>query len=134
MDVWNHSLVLFLAVLVLTIPACSDAPKPLEPTLPSIQRNVFDVHCARVGCHVGAAPESGLNLERGRAYAQLINQPSLGIRDVLRVEPGHAARSYLIRKLEGRQIVGERMPMGADPLPDSVLAVIRQWIDRGAGE
>ena len=54
------------------------------------------------------------------------------IRELLRVKPGDPDGSYLIRKLEGGRIVGERMPLGSAPLPPETLAVIREWIARGA--
>jgi hypothetical protein len=36
----------------------------------------------------------------------------------------------MIRLVEGRQI--PRMPYGRAPLPDSLIGLIRLWIDQGA--
>lgn len=105
---------------------------PLEPKFSSIQQKVINKHCASPECHSGPAPESQLNLEEGQAYRNLVNQPSVGIAEYVRVKPHHPDESYLIFKLEGAKIVGEPMPMGEEPLPDSVITVIRQWIDNGA--
>ena len=112
---------------------CADnQTKHLQPTFHSIQARVFDVHCALSGCHVGSADESQLNLEEGRAYHNLVNVQSVGIPDIQRVNPHHPEESYLIRKLQGTKIVGERMPLGKSPLPDSVIQVIKEWIEKGA--
>ncbi|MFQ5568957.1 MAG: hypothetical protein ACE5G0_04735 [Rhodothermales bacterium] len=131
----SATVLLFLsATLAWGFPACTprNDNESLEPTLRSIQRNVFSVHCALSGCHAGSTPESQLNLETGNAYANLVSAPSIGFPDLLRVDPGHAERSYLIRKLKGIEIVGERMPLGKAALPDSIIHVIRDWIDAGA--
>src|SRR5690606_1034416 len=42
------------------------------------------------------------------------------------------SNSYLIQKLEGTAAVGERMPAGLPPLPQSDINVVRQWITDGA--
>ncbi|MBP7147483.1 MAG: hypothetical protein KBD01_08055 [Acidobacteria bacterium] len=102
---------------------------------------IFTANCALAGCHdpLGAAGSAGLNLQAGAIY-----DPALGIvgvasaqaPGVLRVAPGDADASYLVHKLEGTQGSvggeGERMPSGAEPLPDAAIAVIREWIDDGA--
>ncbi len=46
--------------------------------------------------------------------------------------PGNPDQSYLIQKIEGHAAVGARMPLGAPPLPQSTIDVIRQWIANGA--
>jgi hypothetical protein len=104
----------------------------LEPTLTSIQANVFDVHCAVAGCHVSPNPESGLVLESGRAGPNLIDEHSKFVHDRFLVSPGHPEESYLIDKLRGERIVGERMPLGRAPLPDSLITAIESWISAGA--
>lgn len=115
---------------------CGSTPaeKPLKPRFGSIQKHVFDKQCALPDCHAGPRPESQLILEAQYAYQNLVRRPSLGIPELLLINPYHSGQSYLILKLEGEQIVGEQMPLGEAPLPDSVIAVIRQWIDNGAPE
>lgn len=132
-----------LAVLTLIVPAPGCGPPPpevipadlasrMEPTFSSIQRQVLDPYCAREGCHTGTHAESLLSLRRGAAYRGLVGVPSVQIKDLLRVEPGRADRSYLIRKLEGDSIVGEAMPRDNVRLPPDAIDVIRRWIDAGA--
>lgn len=120
--------------LVLAISGCTGRKRTvtIEPTLQSIQDNVFDATCVRAGCHDTYTPESQLVLTRGRSHSELVNKPSFVMRHRIRVVPFRSDESYLIDKLTGKRIVGERMPVGRPPLPDSTIAVIRQWIDQGA--
>jgi hypothetical protein len=109
-----------------------DLASRTEPRLSSIQRNVFDVYCAQPGCHAGFASESLLNLEAGNAYENLVEVPSAQMPDLRRVAPFRADDSYLIRKLEANEIVGEPMPRTDIRLPQEAIDVIREWIDNGA--
>lgn len=105
----------------------------LEPTLASIQSNIFSSSCALSGCHAGSSASLGLDLSAGNARENLVDVPSSGVPEFLRVDPGNADESYLIMKLEGdNRIAGSRMPLGRSPLPSSEIAVIRTWIDEGA--
>ncbi len=103
---------------------------PLAPTLESLQANVFDTSC--VTCHAGAAAPQGLRLDAGNSYTSLVGVESREDDSFLRVEPGNPDDSYLVHKLEGRASVGERMPLGGPPMPDEVIAYVRQWIADGA--
>jgi len=51
---------------------------------------------------------------------------------VARVIPGNANDSYLIVKVEGRQTVGERMPLGGSALDNIDLTNLKNWINQGA--
>lgn len=44
--------------------------------------------------------------------------------------PADAKESLLVKKLKG--MVGQRMPLNRDPLPDDVIAKFEQWIAEGA--
>jgi hypothetical protein len=103
---------------------------PLAPTFDSIQANVFDQVC--VHCHSGASAPANLRLDAANSYASLVGVPSAERSNVLRVAPGDANNSYLIQKVEGTAGVGERMPAGLPPLPQSDINIIRQWIGDGA--
>lgn len=126
---------MFLAfALAFTIGGCKGAKRhdKLEATLRSIQELVFDASCVRSSCHDTYTPESQLVLTRGRSHSELVNKPSFVMRHRIRVVPFRSEQSYLVDKLTGNRIVGERMPIGRPRLPDSTIAVIRQWIDQGA--
>ena len=117
-------------------------PTPdLEPTFTSIQRTIFNQsdpsgRLACVQCHtdqgrVAAGP--GLVLLEGRSYQQLVGVASVGRPGATRVIPGDPENSYLVRKLEGRDINGDRMPRGTGPfLTAGQMLVIRKWISDGA--
>jgi hypothetical protein len=102
----------------------------LVPTFDSIQTNVFEPLCAH--CHSGANAPAGLRLDAANSYALLVGVASTEQPGVLRVAPGNPNASYVIHKLEGTAAVGERMPAGLPPLPQSDIDVIRQWIADGA--
>jgi hypothetical protein len=104
---------------------------PLAPNFASIQANVFDQICEH--CHSGANAPAGLRLDAANSYVSLVGAPSVERPSLRRVAPGDANNSYLIHKLEGAAgIVGQRMPAGLPPLPQSDINVIRQWIGDGA--
>ena len=102
----------------------------LQPTLASIQENIFTPACTV--CHVGAGAPQGLQLDDGNSFAMLVNIPSNQVPSLLRVEPGDPDNSYLIQKLEGTQAVGGRMPQGGPFLEQQDIDVVRQWIIDGA--
>ncbi len=109
---------------------------PLEPTLASIQANVFSPTCAVSGCHGGTAAQQGMRLDPGFSAGNLIcvlvpRDPSK-----IRVIPGDPNNSFIIQKLEGKPIplLGDQMPQGGQPLPQSTIDVIRQWIQNGASQ
>lgn len=103
---------------------------PLQPTLASIQRNVFTPACT--GCHAGAGAPQGLRLDAANSATSLVGVASTEVPSLLRVAPGDPDASYLVRKLEGSATVGERMPLGGPFLDATTIGVIRQWIADGA--
>jgi cytochrome c5 len=103
---------------------------PLAATLASIQSNVFNPFC--VVCHAGAAAPQGLRLDSANSFASLVGVPSRESGSILRVTPGNPDQSYLVQKLEGSASVGEQMPFGGPPLPQSTINFVRQWISDGA--
>ncbi len=83
---------------------------------------IFEQNCYK--CHGPNAQLSGLRLDlRQSALAG----GSLG-KDIL---PGRAFESPLYGRVAGLGGVS-RMPMGAKPLPDDQVELIRLWIDQGA--
>jgi hypothetical protein len=106
------------------------AEETLQPTLASIQSNVFTPICTT--CHAGAAAPLGLQLTDGASYVMLVNVPSVEVQSILRVQPGNPDASYLIQKLEGTAGQGARMPLNAPALSPETIATIRQWIVNGA--
>ena len=110
-------------------------PVIMGPTLDDIQAAVFGPTCAVAGCHTGGgvALPTVMNLTSAQAsFDNLVNIPSLEVPGVIRVLPGDPDNSYLVHKLEGTAAVGDRMPLGGNPLDPAIIADIRQWITDGA--
>lgn len=107
----------------------------VQPTLTSIQENVFSPSCAVSGCHAGSNPQQGMNLSAGQAHTNLVNVRSNERPELFRVAPGAPDSSYLVHKVEGRSsIVGEQMPLGGAPLSQEEITALRTWIENGAPE
>jgi hypothetical protein len=103
---------------------------PLAPTLASVQANVFNPSC--IVCHSGANAPQGLRLDAANSFTNLVGVPSRENSSILRVSPGNSDQSYLIHKLEGKASVGDQMPLGGPPIPQSTIDFVRQWITDGA--
>jgi hypothetical protein len=99
-------------------------------TFESIRTEIIEPICT--ACHIGATAPEGLRLDEANAYALLVGVASSQVPSLLRVDPGNPDDSYLIRKLEGTQSVGGRMPLNGVPLSTADIAVVRQWILDGA--
>ena len=131
---------LLIAVSGVVIGACDEklsdltGPTPnLQPTLSSIQSEIFSQRC--VGCHSGAGRflPGIMNLTESNSYASLVGVASIEQPALQRVAPGDPESSYIIHKLEGRTgITGARMPFNGTPLTDGQILVIKRWIELGA--
>jgi len=129
-----------IAAMLFALAACGggggseEAPPPtgLQPTLASIQANIFTPTCAVAGCHFGAGAMLGLNLEANQSAATLINVASFYGMGIIRVIPGDPDNSFLIQKLEPNTPVGGRMPLNGPYFQQVTIDVIRQWIQNGA--
>jgi len=101
----------------------------INTTFSSIQNDVFSTDCATSGCH---EPNSvSPDLSKGQAYNSIVNVMSFNP-PFPYVFPGKSDSSYIINKLRGVNIAGERMPLNNNPLPSAVIDSIAAWIDRGA--
>jgi len=103
---------------------------------PSFENDVFEIFqrrgCTQSSCHGGGAGGLTMGSVSG-AYGNLVNKAAVGKSGEVRVIPGDAAASYLVKKLEGANgIVGVQMPATGDPLDNIDLTNIRNWIDNGA--
>lgn len=117
-------------------------PTPnLTPTFSSIYQEILvsanpSGRQACVRCHTPGRSgfrEVGMDFSTPDiAYAHLVGVRSVLKPGVLRVAPGDADNSFLIHKLEGRDLVGVRMPQNADPLTPGQIQIIARWIQRGA--
>lgn len=102
-----------------------------NPAFAANIQEIFDRRgCSASNCH-GAAEEAGLRLSGGAAYAELVNVAATS-ETFLRVAPGDPDDSYLVIKVEGRQSVGDRMPLNGSPLDAIDRGNLRNWIANGA--
>jgi len=86
-----------------------------------------------VGCHDSISAQAGLVLASGLARANLVGVPSSQQPALMRVAPGDAEQSYLLRKVRGDDsITGARMPISAAPLTQAQLDGLAAWINAGA--
>ena len=122
--------------LGLVLAACGD-DDPMAPEeqvdVPSFAADVQAIFADNscIGCH--ASDRGGLTLTdvASVSYANLVNVASPATGEI-RVIPGNANDSYLVKKLEGRQTAGAQMPAGQPALSSAELATIRSWITAGA--
>ena len=125
--------------------ACADftvAPASIGPdTLvaePSFARDVQPIltaRCATAGCHTAVTHQAGLVLEAGFAYDSLVGRPSTRAPQFVRVVPGDADASWLLRMIgpdDAARLGVERMPLGRAPLTDRQIATIVRWVTQGA--
>ena len=99
----------------------------------SVQR-VLQTSCALPSCHSTFARQGGLVLEtEDVSYKSLVGRSAehADATDLLRVKPGDPAASYLVRKLRG-QGPGDPMPQSGGPLAEPIIAMVEDWISRGA--
>jgi hypothetical protein len=78
-----------------------------------------------VTCHDDRDPDANLRMTT-------LDGLLAGGRSKSPVLVGKGAESLLVRKLRGRGIDGQRMPLNKNPLPDDAIALIERWIDEGA--
>ena len=101
----------------------------INASFSSIQNNIFSSDCATSGCH--ATNSVPPDLSAGQAYNSIVNVMSSNP-PYPYVYPGRSDSSYIINKLRGVNMVGERMPLNDNPLPKAVVDSFAAWIDRGA--
>ncbi len=76
------------------------------------------------GCHDAMQPDGNLSMV---TLESLLRGGANGAPIVA----GEGIASLLVRKLKGRDIEGQPMPLGKPPLSAEVIATIEKWIDQG---
>lgn len=131
-----------IGALALLLAGCGTVKTPTEPppaapgaqafTFTQLQTQFFTPICAKAGCHAAGSSPSGLVLEAGQSYANLVGHPAAES-PLARVSPGNPDASYIILKLRGDpSITGERMPLGGPYLTAEQIEGIAAWIRAGA--
>lgn len=133
----------FAILLLLGIAGCGELKSPTDPlgggpppdptaTFTRVQNEIFTPTCATLACHDPLGQQSQMVLSAGRAYASIVGVASVEMPQLQRVAPNDPANSYLFRKITGAGITGDRMPQNRPPLSDAQIALVRDWIRRGA--
>lgn len=126
------------------------APPDLSaPTFANVYAAVIAKSCIDAQCH-GSSAQGKLGMNGGiGAYSSLVNTPAQGIcpgpdgstmnscacgeSGLTRVIPGDPDHSLLMMKLSGNPPCGDRMPPNAEPLPQELQDLVKNWILAGAG-
>jgi hypothetical protein len=137
----KSGLPLLLSAVLLS--ACGGGDSPSDPggeeprvvkANPSFATDIQEIFdrkgCTASGCH-GNAQQGGLDLRAAAAFDQLVGVTA-SAEPIQRVIPGNPQGSYLVIRVEGRQVVGSRMPLGGTPLDNVDLTNLRNWIQQGA--
>lgn len=107
-----------------------------QPSFARDVRPMLELRCATGGCHTPGTAQSGLVLDPSVAYDELVGVPAGSSGGVhLRVEPGNAADSWLVRRIGADPALRNglpRMPLAATPLTPNQIATIVNWINQGA--
>lgn len=127
--------------------ACADFDSAVDPAFglpdvvvasPSFSTDIqpiLDRRCSIGGCHSLATAQAGLTLEATASYESLVGVPSTLRPQFLRVAPGDAANSWLVRMIGSDPAARfglQRMPLSSLPLTPNQIATIINWIDQGA--
>ena len=113
------------------VPDQNTSPIEEGDLLTNIQQNIFTPICAQ--CHIGSQAPLGLRLDSvEEAFLNLVNVPAVGNSAFDRVEPFDPENSFLMLKILGDPIAGQRMPLGMASLSNEEIELIRLWIAQGA--
>lgn len=120
-----------------TVPTAAVGPDTLvaEPSFARDIQPILTARCATVGCHTAVTHQAGLVLQAGIAYDSLVGRPSTLAPQFVRVAPGDADASWLVRMIgpdPAARFGIERMPLGRAPLTDNQIATIVRWVTQGA--
>ena len=88
---------------------------------------IFKSSCGR--CHGSDRPAVGLSLRPENFADATIDVPSKEVQELKLVDTKNPEKSYLLMKIRGDEgIIGERMPIGSQPLGEAGIAGVEAWI------
>jgi hypothetical protein len=126
------------ALLLTAACGAEEEDATVQPTLASIQTNIFDRSCASSSCH-GEAREGDLDLRKGKSLDEMLNvdpdNPAALAAGLKLITPGDPQKSFLYTKLLSvPEEMGQRMPTGSRPLSTAKINAIKTWIEDGANK
>ena len=111
----------------------SSSPPATDPSFAGDVSPIFaTAGCTASSCHGGEAGGLTLGSSATSNFTNLVNVASSSAPAFLLIRPNNPTDSYLVMKLEGRQLSGGRMPLGGQALGSAQIATIRSWISAGA--
>ncbi len=130
---------LVCAVAAALVGCAGDGPTPSSGSsaFDILQREIFDQSCTSGPCHNPQTAAADLILTEGFSFDDLVEvaatNESAQQQGLERVTPFDVVGSFLLAKVEGPGPgEGSRMPLGAAPLTESEIQLIRDWIASGA--
>jgi hypothetical protein len=103
-------------------------------TLAWVQTNVFGGVCSQ--CHIGAGAPFGVDWSSQAKTCTNVGRRSAELAQLMEIDSGNPATSYVIWKVEGagpngESIVQARMPLSNPPLTADTIQNMRDWIADG---
>ncbi|MBU36406.1 MAG: hypothetical protein CMG29_04275 [Candidatus Marinimicrobia bacterium] len=104
-----------------------------ESTWDIVYNEIFDKTCS---CHFTSSGAGELKMSNQElAYDNIVDIAAYEVPELKRIDPGYPDRSYLVKKLVGVDIEGDRMPRDGPPfLSDRRIEQVRLWVQIGAPE
>ncbi len=126
-----------LAALLSACAGDGPTPQSAASAFDLMQREVINPNCLSAGCHNPQSAAAGLVLSEGSSFDALVGadptNPQALAEGLSRVAPFDLDNSFFLRKLEGPGPgEGSQMPLGADPLSNELVSLVRDWIAAGA--
>jgi len=107
--------------------ARADSARAIAPPPAAVTAIIFKTSCGR--CHGSDRPAVGLSLRAENFAAATIDVPSREKKEFKLVDTEAPEKSYLLMKIRGDEdTIGERMPIGSDPLSEHAIGVVEAWI------
>lgn len=104
-----------------------------ESTWDIVYNDIFDKSCS---CHFTSSGAGELKMSNQElAYENIVDVVAFEVPELKRIDPGYPDKSYLVKKLIGVDIEGDRMPRDGPPfLSDRRVEQVRLWVQIGAPE
>jgi hypothetical protein len=95
--------------------------------------DILDKNCS---CHLTSSGAGELVMNNKEvAYEQLVNNDAFEVPELKRIDPWYPDISYMVKKIVGTDIEGDRMPRDGPPfLSEKRINQIKTWVSIGAPE
>lgn len=94
---------------------------------PDIEAELFPQQCGGTGCHGAVSPAAALDLVSPNVASRVVGVSAAGCVGTL-ADPDAPEQSVLYTKLTDPPPCKDRMPLGKDPLSNTHILCVRDWI------